>query len=118
MHELIEQCGLAIALAVLRFVEETAIVFVHGGEEELRVGEARRVDRGRNVARKIELYLERGALVVLDVVPKRHEIVAHAPSAEVRVYRAGDTFAHTAVPGLTFDVAAYFASGEIPDGNA
>ena len=70
-------------------------------------------DRDRNVARKIELYLERGALVVLDVIPKRREIIAHALGG-VRNYRTGDTFVHPAVPGLTFDVAAYFASGEIP----
>jgi len=69
-------------------------------------------DRERNVRRKIELYLAYGCPLVLDVDPEARTIVAH-DGMSVRTYRSGDSFAHGALPGFAFDVAAFFADGEV-----
>jgi Uma2 family endonuclease len=68
-------------------------------------------DRERNVAKKIERYLEYGAALVLDVDPSSATIVAHARDGVSR-FTGDDTFRHHAATGLTFTVAAYFAVGD------
>ena len=53
-------------------------------------------DRESNVARKIALYLDRGAKLVIDVRPARREMSAH-----------------DAMPGFTFAIEAFFARGDV-----
>jgi Uma2 family endonuclease len=65
-------------------------------------------DRPRNINRKIELYLAHGSLIVLDVDPKKREIIVH-DTRLARTLREGDHFEHPAAPGLTFDVHGVFA---------
>jgi Uma2 family endonuclease len=69
-------------------------------------------DPERNIARKTELYLGRGVSLVLDVDPDARSIVTH-DGITVRRFEPGDVFEHEAFPGLTFDVAAFFRSGDI-----
>jgi Uma2 family endonuclease len=68
-------------------------------------------DRASNVQRKIELYLAHGSTLVIDVDPQTRRIVLHDAST-MSVLPEGDRFEHAAVPGLTFDVRALFASVE------
>ena len=70
-------------------------------------------DRERNIARKVELYLDRGARLVLDVDPKREQIVAHDGTSTI-IFAAGETLEHEAFPGLKLDVEAVFAAGNPP----
>lgn len=69
-------------------------------------------DRDRNVTRKIEIYLAYGGRLVLDIKPTKKTIVAHDRSG-VRTYGAPERFAHAELPGFEFDVAAFFARGEL-----
>ncbi len=62
----------------------------------------------RYLARKIARYLATGSVLVLDVDPKTRRIVAHAANG-IREYRAGELFAHGALPWLQFDVDSIFA---------
>ncbi len=66
-------------------------------------------DRERNVQRKIALYLQYGSRVVLDVRPKRRDIVAYDGGTPL-TFACGDTFAHVALTGLRIDVAGLFAA--------
>jgi len=68
-------------------------------------------DRERNVQRKIALYLQYGSRVVLDVRPKRRDIVAY-DGGTPSTFACGDTFAHAAFTGLNIDVARLFAAIE------
>ena len=68
-------------------------------------------DRARNVARKIELYLEYGSKLVLDIDPKRSTIVAYDAHG-VRTFVRSDRFEHPALPGFAFDIDAFFREGE------
>ncbi|GAC1566616.1 MAG: Uma2 family endonuclease [Vulcanimicrobiaceae bacterium] len=70
-------------------------------------------DRERNIARKIALYLERGALVVLDVDPSTPRIVVHDRTG-ARVVAEGEFFEHAAFPALRIDARALFAAGDPP----
>jgi Uma2 family endonuclease len=58
--------------------------------------------------RKIERYLQTGSVLVLVADPDTRTIVAHDAHG-VRNYATGDTFEHSAVPWLAFDVAIIFA---------
>lgn len=57
---------------------------------------------------KIERYLATGAVLVLDVDPKKETIEAHAHDG-ARTFRRGEHFVHPAVPWLEFDVDEVFA---------
>jgi Uma2 family endonuclease len=74
-------------------------------------------DRERNIRAKIGLYLEFGAMLVLDVDPERRQIVAHDPRGK-RAFAAGETFSHPAAPGFTLDVATLFAAADRGDRGA
>jgi Uma2 family endonuclease len=65
--------------------------------------------------RKIERYLQTGSVLVLVADPHKRTIVAH-DSHSVRNYATGDRFEHSAVPWLTFDVAAIFAKLDLLQG--
>ena len=65
-------------------------------------------DRKANVARKTELYLMRGATVVLNVDPKRRTILMSTRDGE-RTYVEGDVLTHAAFPGLSIRVSDVFA---------
>jgi Uma2 family endonuclease len=64
-------------------------------------------DRPGHLAHKIAVYLAAGSNAVVVVDPPRETIVAHDAGGE-RSYTRGDTFAHPALPGLTFSVADLF----------
>ncbi|GAC1532410.1 MAG: Uma2 family endonuclease [Vulcanimicrobiaceae bacterium] len=70
-------------------------------------------DRDRNVALKIERYLERGARLVLDVDPQKRVIVAHDGVAS-RVFGSGEIVEHSAMMGLRLDVDAVMKAGDPP----
>jgi Uma2 family endonuclease len=65
-------------------------------------------DRERNIQAKVDLYLTHGAVLVLDVDPDRHRIVAYGAEG-ARTFGPGTTFAHEAAPGFTIEVDALFA---------
>ena len=69
-------------------------------------------DRERNIQTKVVLYLDAGALLVLDVDPESRRITA-CDSGGVQVFDAGDTFEHRLAPGLTFDVGGLFAAANL-----
>ncbi|MDQ2872064.1 MAG: Uma2 family endonuclease [Candidatus Eremiobacteraeota bacterium] len=64
--------------------------------------------------RKVDSYIEHGALLVLDIDPETRRIHAHAKNAPESTYASGQTFAHSAVPWLTFAVNALFEDIDIP----
>ncbi len=70
-------------------------------------------DRERNIARKVELYLARGARLVLDIDPERHQIVAQ-DGVSTCVFAAGQICEHAAMPGLRLTVDDVFAAGNPP----
>jgi len=69
-------------------------------------------DRARNIARKVGLYLDYGARVVLDVDPRSQTIVAHDANGE-RTYARNDRFAHPLLPAFEFDIEQLLVAGEI-----
>ena len=71
-------------------------------------------DRNRNVALKIERYLECGARLVLDIDPQSRVIVAHDGEA-TRVFTAGEIVEHAAMPGLRLDVDVVMKAGDPPN---
>jgi len=62
----------------------------------------------RYLARKIARYLATGSVLALDVDPKTRRIIAHAADG-IREYLSGESFEHSALPWLPFDVSAIFA---------
>ena len=68
-------------------------------------------DRERNSRAKIALYLEFGAMLVLNVDPGRRQIIAH-DARGTRRFIAGDTFSHDLFEGLSFNVATLFAAAD------
>jgi len=64
-------------------------------------------ERLRNLQRKVELYLENGTKLVVDIDPEALTITA-IDRGSVRRFRKGDKFEHPAAPGLSFDVDALF----------
>ncbi|MBV8488902.1 MAG: Uma2 family endonuclease, partial [Candidatus Eremiobacteraeota bacterium] len=60
---------------------------------------------------KIERCLATGAVLVLDVNPKRHEIIAHTHTS-TQVFSEDETFATDAVPWFSFGLRALFAAAE------
>ena len=64
-------------------------------------------DAPRDVASKVDVYLRAGAEAVVVLDPARRTIVAH-DARGARAFRAGDAFAHPALPGLTFAVGPFF----------
>lgn len=66
------------------------------------------------LARKIELYLSHGSLVVFDVDPLERTITVHTQHTSPRTLRGVDVFADPSVPWLTFSVADAFANLDIP----
>jgi Uma2 family endonuclease len=70
-------------------------------------------DRPGHLAHKIAVYLAAGSNAVVVVDPPRETIVAHDAGGE-RSYTRGDTFAHPALPGLTFSVADLFEAVHRP----
>jgi len=69
-------------------------------------------DRDRTVRRKVERYLQYGAKLVLDVRPELRTIVASDPRGE-NTFGEGDVFAHEALEGLRFPLAAFFAEADV-----
>ncbi|MBC5810409.1 MAG: Uma2 family endonuclease [Candidatus Eremiobacteraeota bacterium] len=65
-------------------------------------------DRRSKIARKTELYLEHGALAVLDVDPAALVVRVTTPGGTVTLGR-GQAFSHPALPGLALEVDALFA---------
>lgn len=57
---------------------------------------------------KFERYLSTGSKLVLDVDPKTRTIVAHSVG-DVRSFSDGETFEHSAIPWLRFDLREVFA---------
>ncbi|MGH7727982.1 MAG: Uma2 family endonuclease [Vulcanimicrobiaceae bacterium] len=66
-------------------------------------------DRRKLVARKIELYLAAGCVLVLEIDPKRRSVSAHDRSGS-RTYAEGDVFEHVALPGFRLDLRELFAA--------
>lgn len=66
-------------------------------------------DRESDIQEKIALYLRYGSALVLDVVPAKRRIVAHAPDG-VKTFAGHETFSHPAVPWLSFVVSAALGS--------
>jgi Uma2 family endonuclease len=64
-------------------------------------------DKRRDVEHKTETYLRSGTSAVVIIDPRRTRIVVHDAEG-VRELQPGETFAHDAMPGFTFDVAALF----------
>jgi Uma2 family endonuclease len=71
-------------------------------------------NRANYNAQKFTTYLRYGAVLVLDVDPKERVVHAHAVDGSLRTYRAGEAFAHDAVPWLQFHVDELFEDIEIP----
>jgi Uma2 family endonuclease len=65
-------------------------------------------------AEKTRLYLQHGALVVLDVDPQERIVHAHTCDGVPKSYRSGERFSCAALPWLEFEVAALFSRLEIP----
>ncbi len=70
--------------------------------------------RAAFVREKTTSYLKRGAVLVLDVDPKKRTVLTHSVEGPVRRYAAGESFAHEAVPWLRFNVDELFEDIEIP----
>ncbi|HLI94954.1 MAG TPA: Uma2 family endonuclease [Candidatus Baltobacteraceae bacterium] len=70
-------------------------------------------NRAAPLAAKTRLYLEHGALLVLDVHPKTRAIRAHT-KAGVAAYRCGERFTCESVPWLVFEVDELFEKLDIP----
>ena len=68
-------------------------------------------DRERNIQTKVQLYLEHGATLVLDVDPFKREIIAHDASGK-HTFNASMHFEHAALPGLRLDVGDLFARAD------
>ncbi|HZZ00205.1 MAG TPA: Uma2 family endonuclease [Candidatus Baltobacteraceae bacterium] len=68
-------------------------------------------DRMKNLLWKVAAYLERGALLVLDVLPEERRIVAYDRNG-IAEFATGDLFEHAAVPWLRFAVAEVFEDFE------
>lgn len=64
-------------------------------------------DRMKNVHWKVQAYLDRGALLVLDVLPEERRIIAHDRDG-TKEFVVGEAFEHPAVPWLRFAVAEVF----------
>lgn len=60
------------------------------------------------LAKKIERYLQTGALLALDVNPATRTIAVH-DRTNVREFSEGEIFEHPAVPWLSFAVNAVFS---------
>jgi Uma2 family endonuclease len=65
-------------------------------------------DRQRHIDHKIEVYLAAGTDLVVLVDPLKRTIETFDRSGHA-VLNEGDTFAHQALPGLTFNVSDAFA---------
>jgi Uma2 family endonuclease len=65
-------------------------------------------NRERAILRKTALYLEHGAIAVLDVDPARRSVRVTTHDGESTL-RPGDAFTHPAFPGLSLAVDAMFA---------
>jgi len=65
-------------------------------------------NRERNIRRKTTLYLEHGAVAVLEVDPARRLVHVTTREGESTL-QAGDSFTHSAFLGLTLPVDAIFA---------
>lgn len=59
------------------------------------------------VREKVALYLAKGTLLVLDVVPSERAVVAYAAEGQRR-YESGETFEHPAVAWLRVSVSEAF----------
>ena len=68
-------------------------------------------DKRARIEWKIRAYLDKGSLVVFDVLPKQRRIFAHT-TAGVRELGESDVFEDVAVPWLRFEVAEVFAGLE------
>jgi Uma2 family endonuclease len=64
--------------------------------------------RESQIRRKTTLYLEHGAIAVLDVDPARRAVHVTTRDGETML-KTGDTFSHPAFPGLALSVDAIFA---------
>ena len=65
-------------------------------------------DRDRNIRRETELYLQHGALVVLNVDPQKRTVDVATANGETTL-EPGDVFEHASFPGLRVPVSAIFA---------
>ncbi len=65
-------------------------------------------NREAAIQRKTDLYLQHGAIAVLDVDPAKRSVHITTNDGESTL-RAGDAFTHTAFPGLALAVDAIFA---------
>ncbi|HEX3548983.1 MAG TPA: Uma2 family endonuclease [Candidatus Elarobacter sp.] len=65
-------------------------------------------DRARDVRSKVDTYLAAGSAAVIIVDPRLRTMTVHDPT-DVRVLRAGDVLAHSALPEFALDVGAFFA---------
>lgn len=65
-------------------------------------------DRNRNIRRKTQLYLQHGAVVVLNIDPQKRAVAVTTAEREQTLH-AGDTFEHPAFPGLAVPVSSIFA---------
>jgi Uma2 family endonuclease len=65
-------------------------------------------DREANVRRKTELYLQHGAVIVLNVDPSTREVRLTDATGE-RTLKSGDAVEHPAFPGLSIEVEEIFA---------
>lgn len=65
-------------------------------------------DRSGERERKIEIYLEHGSRIVLDVDPRRETLTAIDASSR-RTYSKEEVFEHEALPGLRIELSPLFA---------
>ncbi|HEY9085004.1 MAG TPA: Uma2 family endonuclease [Candidatus Tyrphobacter sp.] len=65
-------------------------------------------DKPAILQRKIDVYLLRGSLVVLEVDPTPRTVVVHERGGAIRRYAAGERLTSETLPWLEFDVAEAF----------
>ena len=65
-------------------------------------------NRERSIRRKTALYLQHGAIAVLDVDPTRRSVRVSTRDGESTL-RSGDAFTHPTFPGLALAIDAMFA---------
>jgi Uma2 family endonuclease len=65
-------------------------------------------DLRADVAEKIDVYLRGGSLLVLVIDTTSRTFAAHDASG-VRTFTVGETFSHTALPGLSLSLGPLFA---------
>ncbi len=58
--------------------------------------------------RKVDAYLQNGALEVWQVYPKSQQVVIYASAQEIRKLSSGDTITTGLVPGFELPVATIF----------